>query len=364
VQSFFNNTPDIEFAIAAYPNWDYVRRGLTHNLEIVQSYYKERVLAVKSNHLLCRIINTLTVPYSLDVYRYHANIEEQTYLISNHFKISSPVYRGGLINSVFYDPEGLELLVVDNSYFDPQETSINWKNAQAVKVVKHPRSDLSLLLPNGKSTGSEKGISVISINIPMLAVQYRAFLKEQLKKSPDYYLSVSHFVHMYVLPNMLYTHLDLALYNRLSNLVLGAPMGEATRKHAMAIIDYSEFVDKIYTKILSDLEKRNMDFKIVTQTVPVVVNDTLEQTLVLPDNPHTRQILWIDLFCRIDEFMTIMKIAGDRSVNKNRQHLNTTLKYVRMVERDDTIEKILPSGLYLDLSLKISELKQLSGVSY
>lgn len=143
--------------------------------------------------------------------------------------MTSDINYGQVFKGVFYGPSCDELILYDEEYFNPFYAEKEWMRINAVKVLLHPKSDLALLLPNGRDSSTGGGLAVISVNVPLLAIQYRGFLKSQMlkiKAEDDAKLGIQHFIHMFVLPNMLYNQIDITIMNRLMNLFYNAPMSE------------------------------------------------------------------------------------------------------------------------------------------
>ena len=357
MQTLFNHLSPISYGVVRYAEWNYIKEGLLRNLDTVKNYYKSRVFTVKSNHFLARIINSINVPHSLNIERFYDNVDSKADAFSMAMKMTSSIYKGSLFTGIFYGSNNTEILISNSESFNPYWVHDNWKDVCAVKPLMHPRSDLDLLLPNGKDTGSETGLSVISINIPMLIVQYRAFVIDQMNKnSGDSLLTVGHFIHMYVLPNMLDAHLDIALFNRINNLSLGAPLGESKRKHPFALPNYNYTVNSVHEQILHDMKSRKMEYEMVLRTIPMVKFETLDKVMLLPDIAQTRQVIWALILARLDALDFMIRTGGVESLTINRATINYFVKFFRMINVDKTLQSYLPYGLYLDTKYKIEEI--------
>lgn len=359
MQTFFGSLSPISYGVVRYAEWDYIRDGLLRNLETVQNYYRTRVFTVKSNHFLARIINSFNIPHSLELERFYDNADSKADVFSMAMKMTSPIYKGSIFTGVFYGNNNPEILISNTESFNPQWVHNNWRTVCAVKPLMHQRSDLDLLLPNGKDTGTESGLAVISINIPMLAVQFRAFAIDQLNKQAQYSdstLSVGHFIHMYVLPNMLQAHLDIAIFNRINNLSLGAPLGESKRKHPFALPSYNFRIDKVLKQLLRDNQNRNLEYEMILRTVPAISQETLEDVMMLPDVAPTRQIVWAEIMARIDVIDFMTRVGGSQSLGKNRATINYFIKFFRYIKNDRSLETYLPYGMYLDIKYKIDDI--------
>lgn len=64
---------------------DYLQRSYRRQVDAVVEYYHSRVYAVKSNHLLCRLINTMNAPVDYDVDRYMEIMFARAPFVARHF---------------------------------------------------------------------------------------------------------------------------------------------------------------------------------------------------------------------------------------------------------------------------------------
>lgn len=363
MQLFFNTPSSVSYGVVKYAQWNYVREGLLRNLQTIQSYYYSRVFSVKSNHFLSRLVNNINVSHKHQLERYYDIVDAKANAIAAIMKMTSSLQRGALFNGVFYGQGCTEVIMVDSSSFDPFEAYKNWKIQQAVKVVMHPRSDLTMLLPNGKTTGTETGLAVISVNIPLLAIQFRAFAAEQMKineEGENGLQTVSHFIHRFVLPNMMSTHLDYAIFNRIRNLVNGTSMGESLKQHPFVLIDLTNQVNKVHVQLVEDMVGKTLEYKSVLATIPAVTKPTMEEVLVIPENASTRQVLWAEVLSRIDALQVIIKLAGEQSVGKNIMFLNLFAREFRQYQQDKAIFNYLPKDIYSDTFYEMQKIADLT----
>lgn len=348
-------------SITRPPGFDLIQRIYQRDIEKIVEYFHSRVYAVKSNHLLCRLlgVGSVSTSYSLDRYLEVA-IARSPY-VAKHFNFTSAINYGEVrqgANTVFYGPSCSEIILYSEDYFDVSEVARDWKNAQAIKVLEHPISDLGLILPNGYKNSTDYGLVVISINIPMLLVQYRGFLLEQMRKISDGSASLlgdTHFVHMYVIPNMLYSHAELVVANRLMNLFYGAPQGSATKKYPFPIVNYGDKMDKELSAVLKHITDTRMPYASFLKNIPSIFAEDAQMALLMPDIARTRQVWWAMLISRL-KMMKFLLDAGSSSgmngalINKLKldfkrirdEHvLSTVLPHDLLESTEETIDEIL-----------------------
>lgn len=323
MHALFNLTPRSLQGIQVPGAWHTIRAGLRRNLGQVIRYYRHTPGAVKSSHPLVKLVQSVDVPLSLTLERYHANVDAMALNLSMAMKMTSSIYRGKIWNGEFYGVGHDEILVAHTEYFDLALAHRDWRNATPLRVLRHARSDLEMNLPDGHFTGSETGMAVIAINLPMLMVQYRAFREEEKRRAAGVdEKSVTMFVHRFVLPNMLFSQLDQTLLNRIRCLQARVPAGWSTRKHPFALTDYSTRLDHCYEEILVGLSKQGKNFIGILQGVPAAVRQNLEEAMYLPAMAPTRQVMWALAIARLPMLDFVVSAAGEHPGARNQAEIN------------------------------------------
>jgi hypothetical protein len=356
MQEFFNSNETPIQGKLSVGEWSFIKQGLNRNLNTVKDYYYAKPFAVKSNHILVRLLNNIGVPYTYSLDRFSDIIDAKAFNLSMLFKMSSPIFRGTVFKDIFYGGDIDEILIAVDDPFDPEYIHKNWKKVSAVKVIYHPKSDLNLLLPNGKYFGNESGTAVISVNIAMLAVQYRAFLLEELKvlernESPK---TTSQFIHMFVLPNMLNSHLDIALFNRAYNLCMKQSMGLSYRKHVFHLMDYGPKIDDVYRFILDRMFSTDKTYKTILSNFPAISSESFFEALTLPDNAPTKQSIWSMVISRLKPVEFLVRTSPSNGNKLDRTTNNRWLRQFKLYENDRALDNILPSKAQIQNKIAIA----------
>lgn len=362
MHGLFNLLPGVGIPTMYAANWHYAKEGLRHNLKKVVEFYQSHSMAVESEHFLIRLLQSISTPKALSLDRYYAIVDALSLNLGMALKMTSSISKGHVFPGVFYGPGCTEVLIAENADFNPQEVHANWENAQPIRVLRHPRSDLMLNLPDGKKTGSEEGIAVIAINIPMLAVQYRAFrLQEDAysARTNEPGRTIQQFVHMHVLPNMLYSHFDYVMLNRIWNLIHGAPMGEG-KPHAFYITDFTQKLNAVHTTILTNLRAVGQDFTGVLRSIPAVTKETLDDALSIPEMAPTRQVVWalaLSRFPAIDVMVELTEGGNQGGANiRNQQQLNLLMQAIRQYRTGTYFSSVLTGDALYDVNTEIDDL--------
>lgn len=364
MQTFFNTATPLRQVALALPQWNFIRANLIRNVQTVQGYYSTRPFAVRSQHFLVRLLNTIGVSYKLPIDRFYDLVDTKALAHSMVMKMTSSVYKGAIHPGVFYGEGNSEILVAVTDPVNPMETYKNWRTVSAVNPISHEISDTSLMLPNGRSSSVDKGICVIGINIAQLAVQYRGFLDYMQKEYLDQGLSpltTMQFIHMFVLPNMMAGHLDLVLFNRAYNLLMGAPMGSATKKHPFYLTDYSKLIDQTYTEAIKYFKGQSKEFKAILSTFPAAFSDSFEEALRIPDEAPTRQIVFSEVIARLKVIDFLTSFTPDAGTTRSRSEINDVMRTLKYYDRDRSILSLLPGELGVSVVSRMNDIKKRVG---
>jgi hypothetical protein len=346
MHGLFNLLPGVNVPTMYAANWHYARDGLRHNLKKVVEFYKSHSMAVESDHFLIRLLQSIAVAKNIELHRYYDVVDSLSLNLGMALKMTSSISKGHVFRGVFY-AGCTEVLIAENADFDAEAVNRDWRNVQAVKVLRHPRSDLMLNLPDGKKTGTETGIVVISINIPMLAVQYRAFRlreDEYTRETGEPGRTIQQFIHMYVLPNMLYSHLDYVVFNRIYNLERGAVMGEG-KHHPFYITDFSSKLNAVHETILANLQAVGQDFTGILRSIPAVTKESLNDVMAFPDVAPTMQVIWalaLSRFPAVNLMVDLAKGGNQGGANiRNQQQLNLLMQAIRQYRTGSYFSNVL-----------------------
>lgn len=355
----FNQKIGISNAVIHPPGFDLVKRTYQKNIYNIIEYFQNRIYAVNSNHFLCRLINTANIPYEYDLFRFAQVASVRSPYIAKYFNMTSSINYGKIHNGIFYGEKSKEILIFNDDYFNPQEAIKNWKNLQAIKVIDHNISNLSLLLPDGGYNNSEEGISVIEINISLLLVQFRGFAEEQNFKNSEEKLSLQHFIHMYVLPNMLYTHVDIALLNRMINLYYKAPMGESLKHYPFHVIDYSSKIDNIFKDLIKYTEDKRLHYYTILKLIPSIFKEDMQESLLVPDMAMTKQVQWSIVLSRLRVIEFLISLGGAEGLVTNMKYINHFKADLKRTYLDNILYSLLDKDTAYDILASIKIINQL-----
>lgn len=342
-----------------HPQWHNVKRGLVRVLDTVKTYYKTHTMSVTSSHFLTKILFYYGVDPDLDLRRYYVDKLSSALELGMTLKMTSSIYEGKSWSGVFYGPGIQEVLIASNESFDYDQVYKRWTEAAPVTVLSHPISNLALDLPDGLNRTPVKGYAVININIPMLMVMYRGFKDYQqlrFETADEARRTAMQFIHMYVLPNMLDSHLDGVLINRLHNRLFTETNYDQKPNHPFYIEDWTKRVDDFQDTVLDAIIGRAYNSQETLLAIPLVQYPNAFEYAPLPEVYRSRQITWAYTLARLTLLETMVKAtraSGGVGVGMEYNYLNRMLLRYR---QDRVWQSTMPQDLRNQIAFRIDRL--------
>lgn len=366
MQKLFNSYFGPKTGISIDPNWQYVKSGLQRNISQAVLYYRTKNFSVKSNHLLVNLLDSSQTTITGDVESFYNQVQDRALRLASIFNMTSSVSYGKVFDGVFFGKGSKEVIIATDDPMNPLELEANWQDIESVKFLDHPKSDTSLLLANGKAYSDEDGYSVLSVNIPALLVQYRCWLKEQKAREDagEVTFSPAVFVHKYILPNLLNSQLDVAVFNRINNLVKGAPMGVPKYRHSFVLVDYDARLDKALLHSIKQIQNRDQDFFNQMRQVPLINVENLLQFSKLPENAPTYQIVWAELIARIKLISFLIDANPSKGIKQSRQYLNDIKRIFDHMDKGNGLQKVDDKALIREIEAEMISIRTVSKMGY
>lgn len=340
-----------------FPRLDYVRRGATEEIRKLTEYITARQLTLNNKHIVIRLLKGLNVSMRCDVYDYVYRVESNVRNITSGLDFTNSTNYGKVHKpGQFINPHVGEIIISNTESFDVDFAVKNWQRLSPLKFLTHPCSDISYGIPDGNYTlDSEEGIAVISINIPMLALQYRCWLTEQQKLGVETIPALATFVLAYPLMNMAKSHADVAMFNRLYNEVHQYKNTGFVRRNPIALIDYHSRIDSTIAEYKTILERTPLSFQTIIDNIPTLYYGNFHNAVRLPKLAATRQVRWALLVARLKIFHLLLTINTRHNQYGNRDYINDIRLIIEEMENDNAMARGF-SGAELNLIVKIKEL--------
>lgn len=324
-----------------------VRRLYAVNAAKLTEYHRTKRFYLDERNIIKRLLKTLDVSGDRNLQSYVDSARESVGHLSRLFGLSSSTNTGrATTDSNFLNKKVSEIIILHGEHFDVETASQNWKELEPVKFLDHPHTDLSYGLPAGQYLSNESGAAIISINLPMLAMQYRLWAQQELLHTDP--LKISTFVTGYPLNNAMRSHMDIAIFNRLMNYMndssnLNKPKNKAT---SIAMPDLTPSVDAILAAYANAIRRKRMAFHEILHTIPTLTTDNFSYRAKLPEMPITDQAAWAVYGSTIKKLCFLFRLNVELDLALNRDVYNEVKWITRKLNNDRVLQLGYPAELY------------------
>lgn len=343
-------TGDINISIL-----NFVKGNLSRELNRLVLYFREVQNAVNSNHFLTRIMNQIPISLQEDLDYYYLKTLDRSQDIAMSLKMTSAIYKGKVFDGMIYGPSTKEIYISVAEDLDNYR-DVDWKDLKPIRVLAHPRTSIFFNPIRNEDFENEIGVAVFAIDITMLMIQYRKWSSDPQsfdKTVSD--RSMMQFIAMVVLPSILYSHLDVAIFNRLNSWRYGTAPNDSVPKFPIAIINYTNQLDKVLIDLNEKLDRFKKEFVGVLRNVPSVSTENYLKVIRTPPMAITRNNKWALFVSRIPTIKFLFRRANDLDINRNMVERNEIMRQLREFKNDRTLEQALPPEMFKEVIKDLDE---------
>lgn len=296
--SLFRDAPNRKLGQSTDPGLAYVRRTYQTLIKDVQSYYRKAPKYVEATNLFALIIQQFELSATMDDAEWVNHVERWARGVIPKLGIVSPINKGKVYTQgVTLGPQSEEIVVASYEKFRTEGLSTIWRDLKPVRYLYHTRTDMMLPIMNNSTPG--RAFGVLSVNIPMLMVQYRYWRKWQRSMGVVQLENAVRFVGSILLPSMIESFLDIAFFNRLDRQSQDIPNPKFPSPHPFYITDLSDRLKKIEESINFEAILKGIEVEGLAAITPMIVKPNLFEVLKLPREPITYQNQWAITMSRL-----------------------------------------------------------------
>lgn len=359
MQKLFNMERNSNPGTQSVANWAYVKNALQTNLDKVVTYYQLAGTAVDASHILNRIITTIAFGNHYEPRLYEQLLDRSVTQYAGALGLTSSVSKGLLHNGEFFGKYSKEIIIAHNDEnYRLADVVANWQDIEAVKVLHHPYTDLSMSIADGKSVSIESGLAVIAINFNLLGLQYKMFVDQENrlhKETGKARRTMQQFIRGYVLTNMLKSHLDYTIFNRLFANYKGVPTNVIRGRHPFGLIDVEQALNNVQQAQLKMISTSAYRFADILRTIPVVTESDLLELSKLPIMALTRQVLWGLVPSRLKMLSFVIGVSGPMGRALNSSEMERIKLTLRELNTSRVLRSALPTDLYFDATEELEK---------
>lgn len=343
--TLFNDPSDPAQGVQQPSSFALVRKRLRKNLIDAIRYARNSTYAVPSNHILVSILNDLNANPNVNLIEYYDIVTKRAQGVAKANKISSALQRGSIRpDGLFYGDNTTEIHVLMDTPINIFQLEDAWKRMQPLRVLRHPRTSLSINALDGSESFEEDGIAVIAIDIKLLAMQYYMWYKEQKEENPEFFQTTRQFVYQYPLTNMLISHHDVAISNRMAAIFKGNGVSPFENIWPFYMTDHSANVDKYLFDRIETMMSKARVFDEWLHYPNMVTAKTMYDVVRLPQTLVTRQNAWAFNIARVPYLNLLLEMENECGTFRNSNIRSTLRKKVRQLRYDKDFKTSIEDG--------------------
>lgn len=306
--SLFRDTPTRLLGQVTDPNLNYIRRTYQSLITDVKNYYRRAPKHVDATNLFALIIQQFVLNMRIDDAEWANYVERYSRGLVTKFGLTSPVNKGRVYTKgITLGPQAEEVAILTYEPFDTNGLGKRWRELTPVKYLYHTRVDCMLPIMNNTTPGRAFGI--IQINVPMLLVQYRYWVRWQQTQNVIQLENSYRFVGSYVLPNMVDSFLDIAFFNRLDRHSQGINTPKFPTSHPFYLTDLTDRLERLLDFINFEAVLKGIEVEGLAYITPMIVKPNLFDVVKLSREPVTYQNQWVITLSRLPYIRYLVRMV-------------------------------------------------------
>lgn len=300
--------------------WWSFKLYIKQNIDKAIAYYKSIGSFINSNHILIRYLSGLPVSIKLDDWDYYKAVKQIALNKSTAYGMTSSYGIGQIQHGNFYGDDKEIILAINGSH-NPDWVNKNWELVRPITILKHDYDDLDYQLIRGVKRNSIGGISVILVDVCLLALQYRAFRNQEILKARLTNIeqkSIMFYMSAYPLNTALYSHIDQVILNRYRRMLNGE---YSTIRGSSRVHFTTKNLDRKLTNMVEDsinkIQKGSRNVFDSLSSIPLNDHHDGSDWEILPETLKNRQCLWAYVYSKLSVIKTGLLLGGPYYKQRN-----------------------------------------------
>jgi len=321
----------------------------TIRANIFKHYYYQHTIFqtygtyVPSDHVIIRLLYSLAsyLDFDLDIYRF---VQDSLHHLCSAAQITSGSTYGASHQNTFFTTD---CLMVSTTFEDQDIFSlgmVHWTKLRPIRCLSHTLTSMELYMPHTHRKDMVPGLTIVGVDIPLLAYQFKEWTKVNLALPAEDKESINIFVGRYILPNMIPEYVDIALRNRLEFIYRNEEV-PITRKERSWASSYEVAVERPIHNVMHAIEATRMPYMKALMELPLIFTDTYLNAVPKNHVGLSPYQYWVNLFIYTDWFYPLITF-----ITADQRNVSDVSKILRRVDRyinsSSTIDHIPPHLRY------------------
>lgn len=324
------------------PNWGRISEIMNNGIKEAKDYYQNHKQFTLSGHPLITYLQYLPVSINLPYFEYASNILSIGIEKTRLLRFTSSLSAGEIHTNVFYGNGSKEIIIAVNSQPRLSYVKEHWKEMNALRVVRHPYSHLFYQTGENGPISRTKGLSIVIVDVTLLALQYKCFYDEQVMQTRlngGIPLEVTNFIRMYVLPSLTESNLNNSILNRFICKNDEISPSANTFRTPFVIPELNREIDNITSymcRVLSNTGRTSVE---VLSTIPTINGNMTDHLTMTPQVLLNRQNTWAYFTAMLPALNLAYSLGGKKAVAANSREINRIIDLIRKLENDRVFQQ-------------------------
>jgi len=328
----FDDVPPLNFSMATYPKYNHLLTGIEANVAKVKSYESRSSDVVPSDHPLVGILQSVSTELHEDIRFHYMEALDRNVEWCAARNITTASKTAGDFNGVWLGGNDTEFVIssidrIPTSKFKNNQYK-DWMNLVPLKILTSKYDDIVPWMP-GQAPYNADSWAVLSIDLPMLAIMYRGWLRYTEKEEIEQ--TQSSFLYSYVLANAMATHQPIKILNRFARILNDLPVTHITGSTTPAIIDYDKRLVVEQKKIVKTNQLTKYSWIELLQATPIGLDVTLVDMLNPITGAETSQNRWLAVLTQV---RLLRYLLDNENVTGNQQYVARLKRFMVELKRD------------------------------
>lgn len=241
-------------------------------------------------------------------------------------KITSYTTVGKVHNNAFYtnDCYLLSTTFEDQIIFEEVD---DWKALRPVRCLTHPFLSMEMFLTPTTKSDIKPGLSIVGIDIPLFAYQFKKWNDNNRKINPVERESLAQFISKVILPNMIHEYMDIALRNRVTYIYHNEDIPKDHRESSITS-SYEKALEAPIHNVLNSINTTRLPYKKSLKEIPFLFAHSYWDAIPTAGNFLSPYSYYVTLLLYADWFFPLCSF-----IHSDQKVISQTAMIIRRIDR-------------------------------
>lgn len=334
----FIKPPSAHFTGIATPNMPRLRGLVADHFDYQLQLNDINGFVIPGNHFLIKLALNL-LSYTNENLNTFQIVRNSLQSIASVNKLTSNLTFGTTFENVLYTNYSIVYAVSEATELDCRD----WMDYVSVKVIEHPMTDMDIFMPTVMDKDQVDGLTVIEIDLPMLAYQLKKWLKSDTELNLTPHENLNFFYSKFILPKVIPSYLDLALRNRIKLINSNTVITHQRRERSWAI-SYEDTFGKNIKNTLDTIKDTRMPYFRILDSIPLVYEKSFYSLLPFEIGEISSYSYWAMFYTFTQYFHSVIDLVNVEQT-ENTDLAKNLIRVNRLLNSGFLVTRFMPGEI-------------------